>query len=117
MQISSDMNLKEHTQGIQDDYGKQEIKVNRLGKQIFNIYDNSPIKLHNNNEQVFRKEMLDGTDHGIDDVIFIDDIPEDDPLRLKQLEKGRHTDVLYTIDYKSNNFKIDMNSVYVKLMP
>jgi len=57
------------------------------------------------------------TDHGIDHVIYKDEIPQKDPLNLKHIRNGRFDDTCYTIDYKSNNFSYDVNSVYVKLMP
>lgn len=117
MQIKSDIELNEHTQGIQDTFGKQEIKANVLGKRIFWKYGYNPIKIHNFNDELFSLRDPEGTDHGIDDVIYKDELPKDDPLNLKQINKSRFDDTCYTIDYKSNNFTGDLNSVYVKLMP
>lgn len=117
MQITSNMELDEHTQGIQDSFGKQEIEANKLGKQIFLKYGYVPIKIHNHNDELFKGTSLEeGTDHGIDDVIYLVDIPINDPLKLKSLSQGRFDDMCYSIDYKSNNFVGDINSVYVKIM-
>jgi|GEM_PF-5828613 hypothetical protein len=110
----------EHIQGIKDKYGKQEHKANTLLKQIFWKYDYNPVKLLNFNDEILGglfKRYNDGTDYGIDDVIYKHEIPEDDPFNLLQLRKGRSTDMYYTIDYKSNNFSGGLNSVYIKLMP
>ncbi len=114
------IDLNEPTQGIQDDFGNQETKANSLGKQIFWKYGYNPIKTLNNNDDLFSgglEYLLDGTDNGVDDVIYLSKIPKDDPFKLKQLKKGRWDDICYTIDYKSNNFDGGSDSVYVKLMP
>lgn len=118
MQINSNIELNEHTQGIQDIHGKKEIEANKLAKRIFWKYGYDPIKIHNYDDHLFenKSSLYEGTDHGIDDVIYIQEIPKHDPLKLKSLSRGRFDHTCYTIDYKSNNFSGDDNSIYVKLM-
>ncbi|UTB33423.1 MAG: hypothetical protein NKF70_03980 [Methanobacterium sp. ERen5] len=102
--------------GKQDMYAKQEMKAISLGRKIFHKYGYNPVEIHNFNDKVFKNTVFhEGTDHGIDEVIYIDDIPTEDPLNLKLLSKPRFDDQCYTIDYKSNNFS-DNNSIYVKIM-
>lgn len=118
MQIVTQRNEESNVivKGKQDQYGKQEKKAISLGRQIFQKYGYNPVEIHNFNDKLFKNTSFhEGTDHGIDEVIYIDEFPTEDPFNLKQLSKQRFDDQCYTIDYKSNNFS-DNNSIYIKIM-
>lgn len=103
----------EFVQGLLDKYGLQERKANSLGRQILSHHGYFTHKLNNFNSEIIKDVKYD---MGIDEAFFRSDIPEDDPLKLRKL-KSHYEDTSITIDYKSNNFSGDNNSIYVKLKP
>lgn len=103
-------NLKTDIRGINDKFGEQEQRTNDLCKQIFERYGYNPVTPRN-----FDNDFSEGTDYGIDDVIYVNKIPLNDPFNLKRFKNGKWDDTVYTIDYKSNNLYY-LNSIYVKLM-
>lgn len=104
-------NLNDSIRGIHDEFSEQELIANDLCRQIFEIYNYNPVTPRN-----FDNGLSEGTDYGIDDIIYVNKIPKDDCLNLKQFKAGKWDDTVYTIDYKSNNNR-HVNSVYIKLMP
>lgn len=110
-------NLNENVRGINDHWAEQELVANDLCRQIFEKYNYKPFKLNNFETSLFPRgsNLDDGTDYGKDDIIFYNDISEEDLLNLKQITPLVRYNDYYAIDYKSNNL-YDENSVYVKLM-
>lgn len=107
--------LKENIHDLRNNYTERE-----LNRYLFKEYGHRNLKSFLNDDDSYFREP-ERTDYGIDDVIYISKIPYNDPLNLKALKKGRFDDTCYTVDYKSNNFRneleVNFNSVYVKLMP
>jgi len=62
--------------------------------------------------KITSKKLNENTE--VKEIISLGRIPENDPLRCKPLKKGRHTDLLSTID-RSNNFSANHNSIYLNI--
>jgi hypothetical protein len=110
----------ENVRGMDDEYSRQELKANSICRQIFEKYGYQPLRCMNNDTTLFPLDsgLNDGTDYGIDDIIYIKDIPDEDRLNLKHRRPLINSYFPhYCIDYKSNNFNGGLGSVYVKLMP
>lgn len=110
----------EQVRGIDDEYSRQELKANSIFRQIFEKYGYQPLRSMYNDTTLFPLDsgLNDGTDYGIDDIIYIKDIPDEDRLNLKHRRPLINSYFPhYCIDYKSNNFNGGLGSVYVKLMP
>ncbi|CEL24433.1 hypothetical protein [Methanobacterium formicicum] len=116
----------EEVRGIKDKHSKKELRVNNICRQIFQKYNYTPFKYMNFETSLFPKgsSLDDGTDYGIDDIILYKHIPEEDSLKMKQVNPlldghpmFNYNNIYYCIDYKSNEFNGGLDSVYVKLMP
>jgi hypothetical protein len=56
------------------------------------------------------------TAFGIDEIILYNEMPEDEPLRIKQLHKGKGNEIFCTVDFKSNNLSLSPNPSYLQLL-
>jgi hypothetical protein len=107
--------------GIDDEFSRQERDANDIGRQIFEKYNYKPVKLLNLDNRTFSPSSnFNSPEYGIDALLYCEDIPDEDLLNLNQVKPLNYDNRFfaphYNVDYKSNNFSGDSNSVYVKLM-
>lgn len=106
---------EEEVRGIDDLSSRTELINNQLGRKILAKHGYQCVKPLNFDNR-FKDLFEFNTDYGIDEVIFTQDMPEGDPLNLKKVDPFKDG-IYYSIDYKSNNFKNNLNDeIQIKLM-
>lgn len=108
-------NFKEDVEGIDDIHSRYGLVARDLCRQILDKHDYIHSKAPNfENNPCFYDIFEYDSVYGADDLIYNNQIPEDDPLKFIQT-KHKFGASSYLIDYKSNNFQ-DNDSIYVKLI-
>ncbi len=99
----------------EDKSGISENIANNLGKKVIERHNYNPIGL--SKSEIIAKDIFNrGTDYGKDDVIFVDEIPINDPLKLKEIEPFDKDKEYYSINYKAHQFADDeINVMLMKI--
>ena len=77
-----------------------------LGKQILKIHLYDPVRVIYR-ENIVEDVFIKGSDCGKDDIIFIDGIPDKDPLNFKEIKPFNKDRRYYSIKYKAHQFADD----------